>query len=323
MSSDEKTATQRDSARRVLVTGATGFVGTAIVRALRRRGHEVTGLVRDRARGKALEELGVRLVGGDMLKPDTYRPLVAEADVVIMAAQYGAGGRVTSSALSRVGNADGVMTAALAEECLAHGRRLIYTSGCFNYGDHGADWITEQTPFNPSPMGLAHTRVAVRLRALHQERGLDVIVLAPGFVYGPGGLFKQAFTDQLVKKRLRVIGAGRNYWSAVHVDDLAEAFALAVRHAPPGAEYLVSDDAPLTLRSLVDHLTDAAGHKRLGTIPAWLMKPIIGGPLVDSLVTSFRLRNDRIKAELGWTPRFATFKDGLPSVLQELGLIAA
>ncbi len=147
---------------RVLVTGATGFVGTAIVRALRRRGYEVTGLVRTPQRARALEEAGARLAVGDMLEPDTYRPLVATVDAVVMAAQYAIGGRLTRAALARVGYADGVMAGTLAAACLEHGTRLVYTSGCFNYGGHGADWITEDTPFAPSPLGAAHARAVVR-----------------------------------------------------------------------------------------------------------------------------------------------------------------
>jgi len=310
-------------ARRVLVTGATGFVGAAIARTLLRRGHEVVGLVRDLRRGRALEELGARLAVGDMLAPDTYRPLVAGVDAVVMAAQYAIGGRLTRRTFARVGYADGVMTGTLAATCLDHGTRLVYTSGYFTYGDHGADWITEATPFAPSPLGVAHARAVVRLRALHRDAGLDAVILAPGFVYGPGGLFKQSFTDQLAKGRLRVIGTGRNYWSPVHVDDLAEAFALAVERAAPGAAYNVVDDAPLPLRALVDQLTDALGHERVGTIPPWLMKLLIGGPLVDALVTSARVRNDKVKAELGWAPRYPSFAEGAPTVLRDMGLLPA
>jgi dihydroflavonol-4-reductase len=307
--------------QRVLVTGATGFVGKAIVRVLRERGHSVVGLVRDPNRAGALAQ-GAEIAVGDMLAPQTYRPLVANVDAVIMAAQYATKGRLTRERLAQVGRADAVMADALAHECLAHGKRFLYTSGCFNYGDHGADWITESTPFAPSPLGVAHARGVEMLRSLHATSGLDAVMLAPGFVYGPGGLFTQAFTDQLAKRRLRVIGSGQNYWSPIHVDDLAMSFGLALERAPAGAEYTVVDDAPLTLRSLVDQLTAALGHKRVGNSPAWLMKPLIGGPLVDSLVTSFRVRNDRAKAELGWSPRYPSCAEGLPVALRELGLLA-
>ena len=91
------------------------------------------------------------------------------------------------------------------------------------------------------------------------------MILSPGFVYGPGGMFKQSFVDTLDKGQLRVIGRGHNYWSSIHVDDLAAAFALALERAPSGATYNVVDDAPLTLRELVDNLTDALGKNGWAT----------------------------------------------------------
>ena len=61
------------------------------------------------------------------------------------------------------------------------------------------------------------------------------------------------------------------------------------------------------------------GHERVGTVPPFLLKPLIGGPLVDSLVTSFRIGNARARAGLGWEPRHPTFADGLGPTLAALG----
>jgi uncharacterized protein YbjT (DUF2867 family) len=95
----------------VLVTGATGFVGSAIVKALLRRGHAVQALVRDPEKARYLAQQGATLHMGDMLEPATYQPLVREVDVVINAA-------------------DELMTTVLTEECIKYGRKLIYMSGC-------------------------------------------------------------------------------------------------------------------------------------------------------------------------------------------------
>jgi nucleoside-diphosphate-sugar epimerase len=303
---------------RVFVTGATGFVGQAVIKVLREREHEVVGLVRDATKGRALEQSGVTIAVGDMLKPDSYEEFVPAVDAVIHTAQYGIQGRFTHKKFEQIGQADELMTQALARACLAHDKKLLYTSGVFNYGDHGDDWITEQTPLHPSPLGEAHTRMAEELLSLARDQHLRVIILSPGFVYGPGGLFKQSFYDTLQKGQLRIFGKGQNYWSIIHVDDLAAAYALAVESEAYGETYNIVDDQPLRLIDLVNTFTDAMGKKRVGSMAPWLLKLIIGGPLVDSLVTSFRVSNEKPKRELGWRPRYHTFKEGLPGVLKAL-----
>ena len=302
----------------VLITGATGFVGRAVVHALRERGHDVVAFVRTPSRAGDLERAGATLAAGDMLEPATYRDLVADVDAVVHAAQYATPGRLTRKKMAALQRADRLMTETLARACLEGGKKLVYTSGCFNYGDHGARWITEETPQDPSPLGEGHHAVAAWLLDLHRREGLQVTTIAPGFVYGPGGLFKASFYDTLQKGQLRVFGKGENYWSPIHVDDLAQAYALAVEGEHAGEAFNVVDDEPLPLRALVDALTDAAGEKRVGSMPPWLLKLMIGGPLVDSLVTSFRVENEKAKAELGWAPEYGSFKGGIPDVLQAL-----
>ncbi|CAA9581049.1 MAG: hypothetical protein AVDCRST_MAG86-2799 [uncultured Truepera sp.] len=300
---------------RVFVTGATGFVGSAAVRALLGAGHKVTGLVRDRGRAAPLEQLGMRSILGEMLEPESYRAAAAQADVVINAAQYSVSGRLTKRKVVQINHADEVMTTALAQVCLEHGLTLIYTNGCFGYGDHGDAWIDETTPLQPSPMGEGHAKTVTELGRL-QAQGLKLVILTAGFVYGPGGLFKTSFYDTLEKGQLRVFGSGQNYWSVVHIDDLAQAFVSSL--SAPHDTYNIVDDAPLRLCELVDTLTSAAGRARVGTVPPWLLGLLIGPPVVASLTTSFRVSNTKAKAELGWKPRYPSFGAGLPGVLKEL-----
>jgi len=190
---------------RVLVTGATGFVGRSVTMALLGDGHEVHGLVRDPASARGLREAGVSLHAGDMREPGTYVPLVGQVDAVVQAAQLSTAGRVTRAKARAVFAAEHTMTSALAQACLDQHKRLVYTGGCFDWGDHGEELITEQTPLSPSPMGQGHAREAAALQRLHDEQGLDVVRLNPGFVYGPGGLLKTAFIDrpELVELRAR------------------------------------------------------------------------------------------------------------------------
>src|SRR5215470_5803735 len=288
---------------RVLVTGATGFVGGGIVRALLADGHEVHGLVRDVGAAEPLSRGGVTLHAGDMREPASYVPLVTQVDAVVQAAQLSTSGRVTKTRAQAVFAAEHTMTAALAQACLEHGRRLLYTGGCFDWGDHGEEWITEDTALSPSPMGEGHAREAGLLQQMHSERGLDVVRLNPGFVYGPGGLLRSAFVDQARTGRLRCIGPGANWWSCVHVDDLGRAYAAALATARPGAYYAV---------------TDAMRLSRVGSGAPWLVGLFIGRPLVASLVTSFRVDATRVREELGWQPGHPSFRESGPAAVSAL-----
>lgn len=303
---------------RVLVTGATGFVGSSVSRAVLAAGHDVVGLVRDPSRAADLAAAGAVLQRADMREPAGYAPLVAEVDAVVHTAQLATRGPLTRAKTRVQSAADATMTSALADECVRHGRRLVYTGGCFDFGDHGDAWIDESTPLTPSPLGEGHTARARELDAMHRDRGLDVVRLSPGFVYGPGGLFRSAFVDQAAKGRLRCIGSGANYWSSVHVDDLAAAYVAALTGARPGSAYVVVDDEPLTLRAITDLVATAAGRGPVGTAPPWLLGLLLGRPLVASLVTSFRMRSDRIRAELGWRPTRPTARTAMPPLVRDL-----
>jgi 2-alkyl-3-oxoalkanoate reductase len=302
----------------VLVTGATGFVGSAVVRRLLAEGHEVTGLVRDPDRARGLARLGMRTLTGDMLDPASYEQAAQRSGAVVHCAQLAPGRRLTRRRAARMAAANMVTTRALARACLRGGGRLLYTSGSFVYGDHGDAWITERTPLTPSPLGEGHAAGVRHLREL-APRGLRFAVLTPGFVYGPGGNFKAAFHDQAAAGRLRCIGHGANYWSCVHVDDLAGAYAAALAGAPPGAEYNVVDDKPLTLRELVDRVAaGTGGGGRPGSVPPVLAGLVVGRPVVASLTTSYRVSGALIREELGWRPAYPTLAEGLPPTLAAL-----
>ena len=167
-------------------------------------------------------------------------------------------------------------------------------------------------------MGQGHAREAAALQKLHDERGLDVVRMNPGFVYGPGGLLKTALVGQARRGRLRCIGPGRNWWSCVHVEDLGRAYAAALTKAAPGSYYAVADSEPIRLRDLTDVVTDAMQTKRVGSSPPWLVALFAGRPLVASLVTSFRVDARRIRAELDWRPAHPSFRIDGPSAVTAL-----
>lgn len=297
---------------RVLVTGATGYVGGAAARALRDAGHEVVSLVRAASRGAA--PAGTEIAVGDLDRPETYRELAAAADCVVHAGQRRTQGRITDKQIALLSATEATAVATLAEAGQAGGTRLVQTSGAFVFGDRGEDWLDEDSPLDPSPLGRHH---AASLRTLRPVAGLDLRVLHLGFVYGPGGNFTTIFHDPARRGILRCPGPGRNYWSPVHLDDAAAAYVAAVEHPSPG-EWLIADDRPQPLRELVDQVTDAMGRKRVGSVPGAVMGLVGGKAAVASLLTSYRMSNAKARSDLGWKPTYPTFADGLPATLAAL-----
>jgi len=300
----------------VLVTGATGFIGTAVVRALLRRGYAVFGLVRDRSRARLIEGLGASLAIGNMEQPETYAPLVARVDAVVHIAQSKLAGRWNNRQITAMHRSDALMTRTLARACLDQGKLLVYTSGAMAHAGVGDEWISEATPLRPCLLARGHAEMVRELTLLHRSRGLRVLVITPGFVYGAGGFLWET-VDLLLCGHYRVIGPGDNYWGLVHVEDLAEAYALALERGTSGANYFVSDDEPLRRRAVIDRITARLGMSRVARVPAWMAGLWLGFPLVNAISTSIRMRNGLVKQHLGWAPRFRSFDEGLSTILYQ------
>jgi nucleoside-diphosphate-sugar epimerase len=262
--------------RRVHVAGAGGLLGAAVAGELAMAGHD---LVHATAPVDAIVHCPAPVPPGRL----THRRLAAH--------------RRTEAARAR----------ALADDAVVSHARLVHVGSAFAWGDHGSSWIDEGTPQRPAPLGAGDADVARRLLALREERGLDVVLVALGLVYGPGGLFERALVD----RRARVVGWGGNYLSCVHVDDGARAVAAALERGATGTTYLAVDDEPMTQRALADAAADAAGRPRPGTASLGLAGARVGFPLARSLAASQRVRNARAKAELGWAPRFPTVREGV------------
>jgi nucleoside-diphosphate-sugar epimerase len=272
---------------RVHVAGSAGPLEAAVVRELHAAGH--------------------RLVpGGERVDAIVHCPAPEPT------------GRLTHRRLAAYRRSEAARARALAADALAQRARLVHVGSAFAWGDHGADWIDEATPQRPAPLGAGDADIAQRLLGLRGERGLDVVLVALGLVYGPGGLFEHA----LWNGRARVVGWGGNYLSCVHFDDAARAIAAAIERGAAGTSYLAVDDEPVTQRALVDTVADAAGRPRPGSSSIGVAGARVGFPLARSLSASLRVRNSRAKAELGWAPRFPTVREGVWPVAAALSTAA-
>ena len=299
---------------RVLVTGATGFVGRAITHAVLRHGHRVLAFVRDPEKARDLLSAGAAIARGDMWRPETYEPLVAEVDAVIHAAQDVPQRRFSRRNILAMHKSDELMTLTLAGHCDYQEKLFLYTSGALTHAKYDGEWVDETAPARSCLLARGHACCEIELKSWHLGQQLRAIVISPGFVYGNGG-FLRTTAKMLERGRYRMIGRGDNYWSLVHVDDVGEAFALALERGRAGETYFLADEQPMLRRDFIDVVAAGLGVPPVRHAPAWVMKLLAGPALVEAITSSFRIRADKARSELGWTPRYESFAAALPDLL--------
>jgi nucleoside-diphosphate-sugar epimerase len=279
----------------ILLTGATGYIGSAVRSALVAAGHTVTALVRSEAAADRVAGDGVQPVTGDMRDADLVRGLAAKSDGVIHTASPGDG----TSAAAEAGFAGAVLAGLDGV--------FVRTGGVWVHGT--GDAITEETPLDPPP--IVAWREAVDRRVLAAS-GIRAVLIEPGVVYGHGGgIPRLVVAAEQAGGALTLIGDGTQHWVTVHVDDLAELYVAALERAGHGETFLGAGGANPTTRELGE-----AASRRLG----------LGGRVVpeDPAVTVERLgefgrallldqQADGGKARrvLGWRP-------SRPSLLEEI-----
>jgi farnesol dehydrogenase len=216
---------------RVLVTGGTGYLGSAIVRALERAGHEPVVFAR---RATALSP-GRRAIDGDVRETPAVTRAAEGCDAICHTAALVAVWRPDPAEFDaiNVGGLQSVLAAARAH----HTPRIVYTSS----------FLALPPADSPRPLTANHyqrTKVAARDVARRAAAdGLPVVILYPGVIYGPGpategNLVGRLMRDHLAGRLPGVIGA-EHLWSYVFVDDVADAHVAALAHPAPAREYVV------------------------------------------------------------------------------------
>lgn len=299
---------------RVFVTGAGGFIGSEFTRQLVAGGHAVIGLTRSPQTAERLRAMGAEPLVGDVGDAAVIRQGVAGADAVAHLGIPRAGEKNLEEAAMT--GKRGIQ--ALLDACAgAPLRSFVHASGALGMYGHGpGEWIDETAPEDPSPAIKERWALDRVVRVAVQRSGLPATILRPPIVYGVGSGFKDFFLDLARRRLFRVVGDGSYFLNLLHVEDAAAAYRLALERPSAGETFLVADDAPVTMREFADFFAKEMGRRRPGSVPAFLAKLVAGQGAVEALQDSVRLRNGKIKARLGWAPRYPTYRDGIPGVVR-------
>jgi nucleoside-diphosphate-sugar epimerase len=295
---------------KVLVTGASGFVGQAACAELGRRGHDVVALVRR----PGSEPAGARAQAGDLTDAASLQAAVANERpdcVVHLAAEI-----ASQRDARKVHEVNVEGTRRLLEACeLDGGPRFVLCSTVVTGDPKGA--LLE--PHKPLPVETPYGASKREAEKLVLESGLDAVVVRPSHVYGPGGWYAEEFVKRLRQPgRFAVIGKGENWWDVVRVEDVATALADAAERGPAGSIYHVVDDEPITFYDFIALTARSMGVGPPRRVPVWLASLAGGRNAVSAVVRSARSSNKRLKDELGWSPIFPTAEEGVPDAIAKL-----
>jgi nucleoside-diphosphate-sugar epimerase len=295
---------------KVLVTGASGFLGGPTCTELAARGHDVQALVRR----PGSEPAGTAAVAGDLRDEAALSAALAEARpeaVVHLAAEIGS--QRDPRKIEEV-NVRGMER--LLGACKAAGvRRFVFASTVVTGDAHGAV-LTEDTEL---PVETAYGASKQEGERLLRESGLEGVVIRPGHIYGPGGWYVHEFVNRLRQPgRFACIGRGDNWWDMVRDVDVASALADGLEKAPAGTTFHCVDDEPLPQYDFIALTARELGVGPPRRVPAWLARLAAGKDPAAAALRSARTSNAKLRSELGWTPRFPTVHSGVPDALARI-----
>lgn len=295
---------------KVLVTGATGFVGRRLVSALITEGHEVRCAVSQKIDWLKAEQVVVNRLDCD---PDWSEALEGIDVVIHLAARAHVMKETSSSGLDEYRKINSIATQHLAKEAAKHQvKRFIFLSSIKVNGESTPenDPFTEESVAKPvDPYGQSKLHAEQYLEAISQETGMQVVILRSPLVYGPGVKANFLKMMKLVKKDLPLpFGDVKNSRHIVYVDNLVSALCLVLTHPDAGNQtYLVADDEPLSLTQLLSLLGKEMNTKaRLIPVPVPFMEfsfKLLGLKNLNiRLFRSLEVSNSKIKSQLGWAP---------------------
>ena len=275
---------------RIFMTGATGYIGGAVAKALHARGHEVGALVRPDAEARELRDLGAFLLSGTLESLPSLREQLDSYDAFVH----------TAAARDHHVEADRIAV----ETFTSIGRTFVYTSGVWVLGKTTS--ADESSATNPLSI--------VAWRPAHEERVLAAggCVIRPGCVYGgKQSLLADWFVAAQQERPLHIVGDGTNRWAMVDLTELSDLYARAVEQSARGMLHGI-DDSHATLEECARAV---APNGTIEKTPADEARAKLG-PFVDALVVDQVIASEATRAKTGWSPR-RTFVGSVSEQWQE------
>jgi nucleoside-diphosphate-sugar epimerase len=295
----------------VFLTGATGYIGSAVLDAMIKGGHRVTALARDPEKAERLQARGAATINGELGLPKTYVNAVKAADAVVHTAMESSPRGVEKEKLAL-----DTMLGALAEASRADGkpRVFVYTSGVWVLG-RSVKSAEEDAPLDPPPH--------VQWRPAHEELvlsafsgSLRTVVVRPGVVYGGGrGIVSDLIKDAL-NGLIRVVGPGKNRWPSIYDHDLAELYVKVLESPSAAGVIHATDEADERVIDIAEAIAAHVPQKPdIRIVPLTEARKKFG-TYADALALDQKVRSPKARA-LGWAPTQTGVINSVPRLVEE------
>lgn len=271
----------------VFLTGASGYIGSSVLRALLAHGHQVTAIVRSDEKAQRVRDAGGHALVEDVTDTEVVERLLHETDGVVH----------TASAP----DVDPDFVATVLRAYSGTPKPFVHTGGIFTFGN--STDISEQSPIDPPELTSWRTANEAVVRASDAR----TTIVAPGIVYGHGAGIPAMFVGDGTQP-VTLVGDGSQRWTTVHVDDLGELYVLALERAEQDGYIVAATGDNPTVRELAEagaHGSDVvaesvdASRERLGTAFA------------DALLLHQEASGAHARAAYGWNPTH-------PSLVEDL-----
>lgn len=285
---------------RVLVLGATGYIGGASARALQARGHSVVGLARSDDAAHRLETQGFGVARGDLTDGASIAAAAAGADGVI------------NAGFDRANIAEAMQATVftLLSTLEGTGKPLVHVGGTLIYGDTG-DEVVEESARRPPPPFVTWAPVEDAILAA-ADKGIRSIIVRSPFLYGHGGgAMLPGFIEASRQWGAGIhIGDGDNRWSATHIDDVGSLIATAVERAEGGSVFVPASGQEPSLKEIAESISRLIGAD--GRTQAWPVHEAAAamGDWAYGIVLNQRFSTQAAEL-LGWQPSGPTIFDDI------------
>jgi nucleoside-diphosphate-sugar epimerase len=296
---------------RIFLTGATGYIGSAVLEASLRAGHNVTALVRDPEKAEHVTLRGGRPIVGELGKPSGYVGAAQEADVIVHAAYERSkhGVEVDRQAIETL------LAAAGRRVDTGRASTFIYTSGIWVLGDTDGP-ADEDAPIKPTPLVAWRPEHEALVRSLSRGGQIRTAIVRPGIVYGGA---RGIISDMLKNAKnglLRVIGDGSNHWPCVYDRDLADLYVKIAVHPEASGIFHANDEADERVSDIVEAIArHVMAQQDVRHIPIDEARSKMG-QYADALVLDQIVRSPRARA-LGWAPTLHSVAGNVAGLIEE------